>query len=126
MADEFQDYPKGQISMQGGDLQDAFDINISLDGSETDVHTFAGKGEPSGSTGGKHKNSVTFKSAISKLGFERDYIGSKKNRKVVNCRVKVPGKTLSFTGRIGKLDITSNLDNFIEFTVTIGGKVDFS
>jgi len=125
MATEFLDYPKAQISMQGGDLQDAYDINISLDGSETDVHTFAGKGEPSGSTGGKHKNSVTFKSAISKLGFERDYSGNLRKRKVINCRVKVPGKTISFTGRITKLDFASNLDGFIDFTCAISGKVEF-
>jgi hypothetical protein len=126
MSKEYEDYPKGQLSLQGGELQDVFDVQCAFEDGETEVHTFRGKGQPSGSTGGKRKCTVTFKAAISQAGFERDYLGNWHKRKVLNGRLKVPGKTVSITGRLSKPSITSNIDNFIEFSVTLSGKYSFS
>jgi hypothetical protein len=122
MTIDYADYPKGQIAVNGGNLQDAFDIQVKFDDGETDVHTLRNGGMAAGSTGGKRKCEITFKSAIGQEGFERDYMGNHSKRKVVNVRVKVPGKTISVTGRFRQPSISSNLDGFIEFTVTIGGK----
>lgn len=122
MANEFEDYPKAKIAVQGGELQDAYDISLTFEDGETEVHTFADGGMAKGSTGGKRKGTCTFKSAISKAGFERDYMGNYKKRKVVNVRVKVPGKTYTITGRFRAPSITANVDNFIDFSIAIAGK----
>jgi hypothetical protein len=126
MATTFEDYPKGQVAVQGGDLQDAYDINCAFTDGETLVHTFKGKGQASGSTGGKRSCKITFKSALGKAGFERDYLGNWEKRKVIEVRLKVPGKTITCTGRLKEPNWTSNLDSFIDFSVTIEGKYSFS
>lgn len=126
MANDYADYPKGQIAYNGGNLQDAYDIQTKLEDGETDVHTLRNNGMASGSHGGKRKGEVTFKSAVSQAGFERDYLGAWHKRKVVNIRVKVPGKTISITGRLRSPSWSSNVDGFIDFTVTIGGKYSLS
>ncbi len=126
MSNDYADYPKGQIAYNGGNLQDAFDIQLKLEDGETDVHTLRNNGMAVGSTGGKRRAEITFKSAISQAGFERDYFGAWQKRKVVNIRVKVPGKTFSITGRLRQPAISANLDSFVEFTVTLGGKYSLS
>lgn len=122
MSKEYEDYPKGHIAVEGGELQDAYDLNLVFEDGETDVHTFGGGGEAKGSTSGKKKGTLTFKSAISEAGFERDYFGRYKKRKVTNVRVKVPGKSISITGRYRSPSITSNVDGFIDFSIVIAGK----
>jgi hypothetical protein len=122
MSKEYSDCPKAKISVQGGELQDCYDISLVYEDGETTVHTFKNKGEASGSTGGKRKTTLTWKSAIPETGFERDYMGNWRKRKVVNARVKIPGKTFSVTGRLTKPQIVNNIDGFIEFAVTLEGK----
>lgn len=122
MSKEFEDYPKGKIAVQGGELQDCYDVSVTFEDGETDVHTFADGGMAKGSTGGKKRCVVVFKSAISEAGFERDYMGRYKKRQVTNVRFKVPGKTFSVTGRYRSPSFTANLDGAIDFSITIAGK----
>lgn len=126
MATTFDDYPKGKIALEGGELQDAYDINLAFTDNETSVHTFRGNGQPSGSTGGKREAKCTFKSAISKAGFERDYLGNWHKRKVIQLRVKLPGKTVTITGRLTEPSVTSNVDGFVDFSCSLKGKYTFS
>jgi hypothetical protein len=121
MSKEYNDFPKAKVSFAGGELQDCHDVSVNYEDGETTVHTFKNGGEANGSHSGKRKCTMTWK-AISEAGFERDYMGNWRKRKVVNARVKVPGKTHSCTGRLTKPQITSNVDGFIEFTVTLEGK----
>lgn len=123
---EFLDYPKGKIAIEGGELKDAFDIQVAFEDGEQDIHTFRNKGMASGSTGGKRAGSVTFKSYIGKNGFERSYLEDWERRKVVQARVKVPGKTFTFTGRYRTPVMGSNLDGAIEFTAIVKGRFSIS
>jgi hypothetical protein len=126
MATEFENYPKGRVAVQGGELQDAYDVQVAFEDGETLVHTFRNKGMAAGSTGGKRKATITFKSAISQVGFERDYLGRWDNRQKTQARFKVPGKTITIVGRFTKPSISSNVDNFIEFSIAIEGKYSFT
>lgn len=107
MTTTFEDYPKARIAVEGGELQDSYDINCAFTDGETLVHTHRNNGQPSGSTGGKRSCKVTWKSSISKAGFERDYLGNWERRKVVQTRIKLPGKTITVTGRLKDLNFTS-------------------
>jgi hypothetical protein len=49
---DFLDYPKAKIAIEGGELKDAYDVQMSFEDGETDVHTFRNKGMTSGSTSG--------------------------------------------------------------------------
>jgi hypothetical protein len=122
MAQDFLNYPKARIAVNGGELQDAYDINMAFEDGETPVHTFRNAGEASGSVGGKRSCTVTFKSAISEDGFERDYMGQWRKRRVVSLRVKVPGKTFTVVGRYSKPSITGNIDSFVDFSISLTGR----
>lgn len=122
MADnkDFADYPKGVVSFEGGDLLDCADINITFEDGEKVVATL--RQNPAGSTHGARSATAQFKSMISHEGFERDYMKSYQKRKVVKIRLKVPGLVYSCVGRLTKPNIVANVDNAIEFTVSIIGK----
>lgn len=124
MADDFLDYPKAQVSLGSGDLLDVQDVTLALTDNEKNVSTL--RQNPAGSTGGARGAELSFKSAISKEGFERDYIANWKKRKVVQARLKLPGKVFPVTGRLTKPQITSNVDNWIEFSVSLLGRLDES
>lgn len=122
MADsnDFLDYPKGVVAMGSGDLLDAADITIAFEDGEKVMATL--RMNPAGSTHGMRSATTTFKSLISKEGFERDYMTKYRKREVVQIRLKVPGMVFTATGRLSKPQIVANVDNAIEFTVTVMGK----
>lgn len=119
---EFPDYPKGKVAMGGGDLMDAADITISCEDGEKVLATL--RMNPAGSTHGIRSASATFKSLISEDGFERDYMTKYKKRTPVQVRLKVPGMVFTVTGRLSKPQIVANVDNAVEFTVTVVGRAD--
>ena len=122
MADsnDFLDYPKGVVAMGSGDLLDAADITIAFEDGEKVMATL--RMNPAGSTHGMRSASATWKSLVSKEGFERDYMTKYRKREVVQIRLKVPGLVFSCVGRLSKPQIVANVDTAIEFTVTLMGK----
>jgi len=122
MADsnDFLDYPKGQVALGPGDLLDCADITIAFEDGEKVLATL--RMNPAGSTHGMRSASATYKSLISKEGFERDYMTKYRKREVIQLRLKVPGMVFSCVGRFSKPQIVANVDNAIEFTITIVGK----
>jgi hypothetical protein len=126
VATTFEDYPHGKIAVEGGELQDAYDISCTFEDSEKDVHTFRNGGQPSGSVGGHRRLTVTFKSKISRTGFERDFLGNWNRRKVIQVKVKVPGKTITCTGRFRNPSFTTTSESEVDFAITHAGKFAFS
>lgn len=122
MADsnDFLDYPKGQVALGAGDLLDCADITIAFEDGEKVLATL--RMNPAGSTHGMRSATATYKSLISKDGFERDYMAKYRKRETVQLRLKVPGMVFSCTGRFSKPQIVANVDNAIEFTISIVGK----
>jgi len=122
MADsnDFLDYPKGVVAMGAGDLLDAADITIAFEDGEKVMATL--RMNPAGSTHGMRSATATYKSLISKDGFERDYMTKYRKREVVQIRLKVPGMVFTAVGRLSKPQIVANVDNAIEFTVSVVGK----
>lgn len=122
MADskDFLDYPKGAFALGAGDLIDVVDVNMAFEDGEKVVATL--RQNPAGSTGGAKSCTTTFKTVVSEASFERDYMGLYTKRKVVKGRLKVPGLVFTCTGRFTKPQIVSNIDNAIEFTISIIGK----
>jgi hypothetical protein len=120
MSDEFGDFPKARVSIEGGDLIDCYDAALTYSDGEKVVNTL--RQNPAGSTGGPRSASLALKSAISEAGFERDFFGHYKKRKVVQARVKISGKTFVVTGRFTNPTINSNVDNFVDFGITLLGK----
>jgi hypothetical protein len=122
MADnsDFLDYPKGQVALGAGDLVDCADVTFAFEDGEKVLATL--RMNPAGSTHGMRSCTVSFKSLISNEGFERDYMTSYRKRKVQNLRLKVPGLVFTCTGRFTKPQIVANVDNAIEFSVSLVGK----
>lgn len=124
MSADFADYPKGRVALGAGDLIDCYDINITGEDGEKIVATL--RQNPAGSTHGTKSGTVAFKSAISQFGFERDWMGKWRKREVVELRFKVPGLVFTVKGRLTKPSIMSNVDNFIDFSISIIGRLDFN
>jgi hypothetical protein len=122
MADtkDFLDYPKGVGALGAGDLLDVVDINIAFTDGEKVISTL--RQNPAGSTGGSKSATCTFRTVVSSEGFERDWMGQYRRRKEVQFRLKVPGLVFSVTGRLTNPQLVSNVDNAVEFTITIIGK----
>jgi hypothetical protein len=120
MADDFADYPKARVSIEGGDLIDCYDAALTYTDGEKVVNTL--RQNPAGSTGGARSASLALKCAISQAGYERDFFGHYKKRKVVQARVKIAGKTHVITGRFTSPTVNSNVDNFVDFGIQLLGK----
>jgi hypothetical protein len=118
--DDFLDYPKGSLAVGPGDLIDVYDINAAFTDGEKIVATL--RANPAGSTGGVRSCKVSFKSSLSSAGFERDFMGYWERRKKVNLRFKLPGKVITLVGRYTEPAITSNIDNFIDFSISCIGR----
>ena len=119
-------YPKGRIAVEGGELQDCYDISGSITDGKKTVSTMRGGGMASGVVSGSKSASITFKSAISKEGFERDYLGKHQRDETVQARFKFPGKTITVNGQWTNPTWASNIDGFIDFTITIIGSYTLS
>lgn len=124
MAQKTLNYPKGSFALGAGDLVDVYDVNVTWQDGEKNVSTL--RLNPGGSTVGSRGCTVTFKSAISEEGFERDYLGKYKKREVVQGRFKLPGTTITVEGRFTSPAVTGNVDNFIDFQIGIIGAGDAS
>lgn len=121
MSDDFYDYPNARISMGAGDLIDVTEVSLRIQDGETVVSTM--RQNPAGSHSGKKSAEVSFKSAVSEAGFERDFKGKHRKRERVQLRIKVPGTNWSVTGRFTNPEISSNVDGMIEFSISLIGKL---
>ena len=120
-ASEQKYYPKGRLSLGSGDLIDVTDVGLKASKGRKLVATI--RQNPSGFTDGEANNEITFKSALSEDGFERDFWGKWQKGEVVQLRLKVPGKTFVQTGVFDDLEITSNVGGHIEFSAKHIGKL---
>lgn len=122
---DYEEFPKGKIAVDGGELQDCHDVVFGLVNGRKPVHTFRKGGKPSGSTGGAKAASMTFKMFVSRAGFERDFLAAVDRGTVKRLKFKVPGKVITTVGPYTKADITTNLENAVEITVAQEG-ADYS
>lgn len=120
MADDFLDYPKGRIAQGAGDLNDVSDFTLAYQDGEKHVNTLRRNG--AGSTSGPRNCTLSLTIKISELGFERDYMGNYRKRKVLLYRLKAANETFVMKGRLSNPQLVSNVDGEITFTVSVIGK----
>jgi hypothetical protein len=118
--DDFKDYPKARLAVGPGDLIDVYDVSMTWEDGEKIVATL--RANPSGSVVGTKSGLMAFKSSISSAGFERDFLGPYEKRQVMRLRLKLPAKVITLVGRYTKPAITSNVDNFIDFSISCLGR----
>jgi hypothetical protein len=119
--DDFGDYPKARGSLGAGDLIDVTNYTLTFEDGEKIVATI--RQNPAGTTFGTRSGTADIESAISTAGFERDYLGKYFRREKVEFRLKLPGITFVCVGRFTKPNITSSVDDFIKFKISILGKI---
>ncbi len=120
MSNELPKFPKARLSQGAGDLIDVFDVSLGCEDGRKLVSTL--RANPAGWTPGARVDTVTFKMGISAAGFERDWWKKWEKGEEVQTRLKVPGKTFTTVGPLTKPQITSNVDNWIEFQISHIGK----
>ena len=122
--DDFSDFPKGSVSQGPGDLIDCFGWGFNGEDGEKIVATL--RQNPAGSTFGTRSGTLDIESAISHAGFERDWFGKWMSREVVELRLKMPGITITVTGRLTKPSVSANVDDFIKFKISCIGRPSFA
>ncbi len=123
MSEQMLFFPKAKAAFGAGDLQDVYDTNLASTDGRKLVPTL--RRNPAGWTEGAHSTNLTLKSAISEEGFERSYLKKWKKGDIVQIRLKVPGQTLVVEGVLTNPVVTSNVDNFIDFTISLLGAFGF-
>jgi hypothetical protein len=123
MSEQNLRYPKAKAAFGAGDLQDVYDVNLANTDGRKLVATL--RRNPAGWTEGARSTNLTLKSAISEEGFERSYLKKWQKGDTVQIRVKVPGQTLVVEGVLTNPIVTSNVDNFIDFTISLLGAFGF-
>jgi len=127
MSSKYENYKRAKFALEGGELQDIYDVGLALGANVQPVHTFRGKGKPSGNFRGKNSAKLTFKSKMSPAGFERDYLGNYDTQKVIEGRLKLPGgRVVVITGTLDNLNFTSNDDGPVDFSVELIGSHQFA
>jgi hypothetical protein len=116
MSEELLKFPKARLSLGAGDLIDVFDVVLAIEDGIKLISTL--RGNPAGYTGGVIAATLTWKSYISELGFERDYMQKWRKKEAVQTRLKVPGVTFTTVGPLTKPQITGNVENAVEFQVS--------
>lgn len=123
-VDDFNDYPKGTVAQGAGDCIDVFDWGFDGEDGEKIVATL--RQNPAGSTFGTKSGKLNITSAISHAGFERDWFGKWEKREVVELRLKLPGITITITGRLTTPSLTGSIDDFVKFKITCLGRPRFA
>lgn len=123
MSEQMINFPKARAAFGAGDLQDVYDVNLAATDGRKLVSTL--RRNPAGWTDGSRSTNLTLKSAISADGFERSYLKTWQKGDVVQIRIKVPGQTLVVEGVLTNPIVTANVDNFIDFTISILGAFGF-
>lgn len=120
MADtDYEHYDRGSVAVDGGELQEAFDINFEIKNGSKGVHTFANDGMVRGSVGGHKSANATFKVKIARAGLERDYLQDEHKRRVKRVKFKLPGKTVILTGPYDKVTGTTNSESPWELAISM-------
>jgi hypothetical protein len=122
MADNEQKfYPKAKISMGAGDLLDVTDVNVKGSRGRKLVATM--RKPVGGYTDGEPADEITFKSAVSEDGLERDYWSKWKKGDFVQLRVKAADETIVMNGVFDDISLSSNVGGHMEFEIKCMGKI---
>lgn len=117
-------YPQAQLAMGNGDLVDVTNCAVTLNNGAKQVHLMRLKG--AGITLGSGESSVTFDSAISENGPERNYWKDCQRGTIRQIRMKVPGgrTTLTVNGAFSQVDTDGPLDDAVKVSCTFIGKME--
>ncbi len=123
MSEQMLHFPKARAAFGAGDLQDVYDTNLAITDGRKLLSTL--RRNPAGWTDGSRSTNCTLKSFISEEGFERSWLKKWKSGEIVQIRLKVPGQTITIEGVLTNPVLTSNVDNGIDFSISILGAVSF-
>lgn len=124
MADnELKQYPRGQVSLGPGDLQQCTDFEWDYTNNAKLIHVLRVVNGPSGYTVGNRAVSFTFNIVIDEDGPERDYFDLVDTGKPQQARIKLPGAvTKAINGVISGIKGRITLEDGVQMTATGVGK----
>jgi hypothetical protein len=116
-------YPRGQVGLGSGDLQECTDAKLTLNSGAKLKHTL--RVTPSGYTKGAFEVSITLTTLVPETGPERDYINALKSGNPQNFRFKSPTETHTVEGVLTTVEESYTQDDGISETVSgVGRLVD--
>lgn len=122
MADqELKRYPRGQIAIGNGDLQQATLARFSFTNNGKLKHTL--RKSPSGVVLGTRECTGSFELEIDEDGPEREVFDAIGEGTIQNFRFKMPTLTKTIEGIFTSVDVEEPLDDAVRFTVNFIGKL---
>ena len=122
MAEPQKLYPRGRMALGSGDLIDVTSVKLSTNTNIKQIHTLRQRG--AGIVQGNQETTVTFEIAISEQGEERDWFDLLERGLIRQIRIKVPGRTITVNGAVGKIDVDVPLDAEVKYTIEFIGKLE--
>ena len=122
MADqELKRYPRGQLAIGNGDLQQAIVSRFSFTANTKLKHTL--RQSPSGYVLGTRECTGSFDLEISEDGPEIEVFDAIDEGEIKNFRYKIPTVTKTIEGVFTSVDVEEPLDDAVRFTVNWIGKL---
>lgn len=118
---ELRQYPRGQLAIGNGTLQQATLARFSYTNNGKLKHTL--RNSPSGFVLGTRECSGSFDLEIHEDGPEREVFDAIQNGELKNFRFKMPTITKTIEGIYVSVDVEAPLDDAVKFTVNFIGKL---
>ena len=120
-AQELKRYPRGQIAIGNGDLQQAVLARFTFTNNAKLKHTL--RKTPSGFVLGTREATGSFDLEIDEDGPEREVFEAIRGGEIKNFRYKMPTITKTIEGIFVSVDVEEPLDDAVKFTVNWIGKL---
>jgi len=115
-------FTRARIAMGSGDLFDVTNFTADIKSPAKAIHTL--RQDVAGIFKGPVEASISFDAPVSDLGLEADWLRAVGKRSQKQLRVKIPNKTLTFTGEFESLGIKGSSDSETTVSLSFIGRVD--
>jgi hypothetical protein len=122
MSDEQEFYPRGRLATGAGDLLNITNVKLDSSNGAKQIHTIRRKG--AGITLGVEEHKLSFDLVVGEQGEERDWYEQMKQGRIKQCRIKVPGRTITINGTVSAIGLELPLDDAIKQAISVVGHMD--
>ena len=122
MADqELLNFPRGQIAIGNGDLQQAASASFTTTNNGKLVHTL--RRSPAGVVLGTREGSGSIEMVVDENGLELEVFDRINNGSILNFRFKIPQSTKVIEGILTNADVSLPVDDVVGVTLAFVGRL---
>ncbi len=115
-------FPRGRLATGAGELVDVTNVKLDSTNNAKQIHTMKRKG--AGITLGTEEHTLSFDLVVGEEGEERDWYEQMKRGQIKQCRIKVPGRTITIEGTVKTIGLELPLDDAIKQSIQVIGAME--